>query len=188
LFGIKFYLFISREYFLVRCLNSDNILLMFRQANLQIQDTRLQFGDGFCPCLPTPFLLRLRRPIPFAAAHPPCKSRARNQNVTEQVWRILPDAMLIPQLAEIALAERPELLSLTSAQMADTNARYNVLIQQANLNYETASSVNPHRKHGHSDDGAITECTRSAGVFQRLCRNLQHPLNRQPRPLQNLGW
>jgi outer membrane protein len=27
-------------------------------------------------------------------------------------------------------------LSLTSAQIADTNARYNVLIQQANLNYE----------------------------------------------------
>jgi hypothetical protein len=49
--------------------------------------------------------------------------------------------MAIPQLVETALAERPELLSLTSAQIADTNARYNVLIQQANLNYETASCV-----------------------------------------------
>jgi hypothetical protein len=143
LFGIKFYLFISREYFLVRCLNSDDILLMFRQANLQIQDTRLQFGDGFCPCLPTPFLLRLRRPIPLAAAHPPGKGRARNQNVTEQVWRILPSEMLIPQLAEIALSERTELLSLTPAQMDDTDARYNVLIRLADLNYEMASSVNP---------------------------------------------
>jgi outer membrane protein len=28
-------------------------------------------------------------------------------------------------------------LSLTSAQIANTNARYNVLIQQANLNYQT---------------------------------------------------
>jgi outer membrane protein len=28
-------------------------------------------------------------------------------------------------------------LSLTSAQIADTNARYNVLIQQANLNHDT---------------------------------------------------
>jgi hypothetical protein len=52
-----------------------------------------------------PFLLRLRRPIPFAAAHPPGKGRARNQNVTEQVWRILPDAMLMPLPVEIALSE-----------------------------------------------------------------------------------
>jgi outer membrane protein len=30
-------------------------------------------------------------------------------------------------------------LSLTSAQISDTNARYNVLIQQANLDYQTGS-------------------------------------------------
>lgn len=50
--------------------------------------------------------------------------------------------MRMPLPVEIALSERPELLSLTSAQMAGTTARYEVLIRLANLNYQTASSVN----------------------------------------------
>ena len=51
--------------------------------------------------------------------------------------------MLMPLRAEIALSERPELLSLTLVQMAGAAARYEVLIRLANQNFETASSVNP---------------------------------------------
>ena len=39
----------------------------------------------------------------------------------------------ISSIVELSEAQ----LNLTSAQIADTGARYNVLIQQANLNYQT---------------------------------------------------
>jgi outer membrane protein len=41
----------------------------------------------------------------------------------------------ISSIVELSEAQ----LNLTSAQIAEANARYNVLIQQANLNYETGS-------------------------------------------------
>ncbi len=41
----------------------------------------------------------------------------------------------ISSIVELSEAQ----LNLTSAQIADANARYNVLIQQANLNYQTGS-------------------------------------------------
>src|ERR1035438_6770219 len=63
LFGINFYLVISREWFLVLCLNSGDILLRFRPVNLQIQATRLQFDDGSAWRRPAPLLLGIPRPI-----------------------------------------------------------------------------------------------------------------------------
>ena len=35
-----------------------------------------------------------------------------------------------------------------------------------------------------NDEKLLCLCVESSRVFQRLCRNLQHPLNRQSRPLQ----
>jgi hypothetical protein len=87
LLSIKFYLFISREYFLLALwLIRGDILLVLRPARLQIQDTRLQFDDGFIQRLPTPFLLRIRGKFPLRRRIPTHKGRARNRNVT--CWRI----------------------------------------------------------------------------------------------------